>query len=329
MSGPLVTVIIPTFDHQRTLEFSIPSVLAQTHTNLELFVIGDGAPSATREIVESFAAGDERVTYLAFDKGERNGEAHRHGVLMNEARGEYVFYCGDDDLWLPDHVETMLARFAETGANFVCCQPCWIRPDGQAPLRWVVDLARDWYRDELLAGRNRVPLNCGAHSMELYRALPHGWRTTPKGMPTDLYMWQQLLEHSDCRAASTHFTTVIGLPASQRPGRTADDRIDELGAWSPTTDIRVREKFYRAAQRAEFGLLDQARMECDAQYLGARLAEHVDLVHERDAHYAGLVADLQAQIADLQAYIELMSNSRAWRAAERARSIVRRPTVRT
>ncbi len=325
---PLVTVILPTFDHVDTLRCSIPTALAQTHANLELLVVCDGSPPAAHAIVAEFAVIDDRVRPFHFPKGPRNGEAHRHRLLLDEARGEWVFYLGDDDLWLPDHVERLLAWLLAEGANFGCCQPCWIMPGADvAAHRWVVDLAHPWYREELLAGRNRVPLNCGAHSMALYRALAHGWRTTPAGTPTDLYMWQQILKHSDCVATSAPWTTVIGVPASQRAAMDPAARLAELEAWSPVTDPAIRERFLRAAQSADAGLLAHARYE--AEYtIALRVVDgqqrHVERAEaERDQAIAArdeLARSLERQSAELRTIYA----SRGWRALERLRRLAGR-----
>ena len=100
------TVLIPTHDHGRTLLRSVPSALAQTVAELEVFVVGDGVPDETRELMAELAAADERVRFFDNPKGERHGEAHRHAALQ-EARGEIVCYLSDDDVWLPDHVEEL------------------------------------------------------------------------------------------------------------------------------------------------------------------------------------------------------------------------------
>ena len=68
------TVVIPTHDHGRTLLRSVPSALAQTVSELEVFVVGDGVPDVTRELMAELVAADERVRFFDNPKGERHGE---------------------------------------------------------------------------------------------------------------------------------------------------------------------------------------------------------------------------------------------------------------
>ena len=130
-----------------------------------MFVIGDGVPDVTREVMAELTASDERVRFFDNPKGPRHGEIHRHEALK-EARGEIVCYLSDDDLWLPGHVEQLRALLAD--ADFAHARPFWIDTEGR-PRPWLVDLERPFYRELLLSGENRIPhLLCRPYA----RALP-------------------------------------------------------------------------------------------------------------------------------------------------------------
>jgi hypothetical protein len=221
------TVVIPTFDHGPTLRLSVASVLAQTVTDLEVFVIGDGAPDETRAIVAELAARDPRVRFFDHPKGPRHGEIYRHQALA-EARGRIVAYLGDDDLMLPDHVASM-GRLLER-ADLANALPVHIAPDDSV---WVdaIDLGVARWRDAVRAGYG-FSLSCGAHTLEAYRRLPHGWRTTPSGIPTDAYFWQQVAADPACRLASGHRPTVLHFWSGNRRGFSIADRVAELERWT-------------------------------------------------------------------------------------------------
>src|SRR5215210_672377 len=84
-------------------------------------------------------------------------------------------------------------------ADFAHALPLFIDERGEIAF-YDGDLTVPAYRESLLSGINFVALSSGAHTTEMYRRLPHGWRTTPAGIPTDLYMWQQFLSNPRCRA---------------------------------------------------------------------------------------------------------------------------------
>ena len=89
-------MLIPTHDHTETLRFSIAGALAQTVQDLEVFVIGDGAPDVTREVVAEFARKDSRVRYFENPKGRRFGELHRHAATGQLPRCLAARQAGSD-----------------------------------------------------------------------------------------------------------------------------------------------------------------------------------------------------------------------------------------
>jgi hypothetical protein len=221
------SVLIPTHDHGPLLHYALRSALSQTVREIEVLVVGDGAPDVTRHLMREAASADPRVRYFDHPKGPRHGEVYRHEALA-EARGEVVCYLADDDLYLPHHVESMLRLLRQ--ADFASALPIQILADG-ALSGWTVDLSRPSYRRMLLSGTNRVPLSCGAHTLAFYRGLPAGWRTTPPERHTDLYMWQQILSRPGCRAASAMRPTVLHFPSSCRRQMGVAQRLAELQAW--------------------------------------------------------------------------------------------------
>ncbi len=320
---PAATVLVPTHDHGPTLLRSVRSALAQTVQDLEVFVVGDGVPDVTRECMAELTSEDERVRFFDQPKGPRHGEIHRHEALQ-EARGEIVCYLADDDLLLPGHVEHLRELLAE--ADFAHSKPFWINADGGVrPL--LVDLGRPSYLEMHLAGENRIPLSCGAHTLAHYRRLPAGWRTTPDGTPTDLYMWQQILSAPGMRAVSGNRPTVLHFPSPARTEWSIDERLAELDAWferlaDPGLEAELDGLIAEALERdlawyrgqLEWHQGEEARARSDAE----RLQTELHALTADRASLAARVAELDAETLRLTARIEELGTQLVDVDAERA-----------
>jgi GalNAc5-diNAcBac-PP-undecaprenol beta-1,3-glucosyltransferase len=227
---PAATVICPTFDHGPTLRHSLASALAQTVEDLEVFIVGDGVPDVTREIVGELSSCDTRVRFFDNPKGERHGERHRHHAIQ-ESGSDLILYLSDDDLWLPQHVETLIAGLGE--ADWAHTISAWLLPGGQVGVN-ILDLADTFYRDWMF----RVPhppspgLSQTGHTRALYDALPLGWNPAPPELPTDVHMWRQILALDWVRPRSVPAFTAISFPSPARQGWGPEERAEELGRWA-------------------------------------------------------------------------------------------------
>jgi glycosyltransferase involved in cell wall biosynthesis len=227
------TVVIPTHDHQDMIMRAIASVRRQTIQDYEVFVIGDGVPERTRALMAEVCAEDKRFRYFDHPKGPRTGEIYRHQALQ-EATGEVVCYLADDDLWLPDHLTTMLE--AGSSADFFHSMHLGIHPESgfYCILSSVEDEA---VRYMLRNGTdNKFGLSFCAHTLNAYRSLPFGWRTSPDGVPTDLHMWQQFLQQPNIRARTVFKITALNFAAPQRKGWSREQRLQELDKWLEASD---------------------------------------------------------------------------------------------
>lgn len=236
------TILIPTFNHGVLLEFAVRCAQQQTVTDVEIFIVGDGVPTVTRELVTRLAAQDQRLTFFDHPKGPRHGEIYRHQALQ-QATGEIVSYMCDDDLYFPDHVEQLLKLLEHH--DFAHSLPVEMLPDGIVS-SWSVNLDLPPDRHLLLSGENRIPLGCAGHQLDFYRRLPYGWRTTPLNTHTDLYMWQQMLGVPGVRCVSGMLPTNLHFPESRRGDLNNAQRLTELKRWFPLTqDEHLRGNFER------------------------------------------------------------------------------------
>lgn len=222
------TVLIPSHDHGRLLSIAAASALAQTITELEVFIVLDGADSATARAADEVAAADTRVRLFVHAKGARHGEAYRH-IALQEAQGRIVCYLSDDDIWFPDHVEYLDALLQK--ADFAHSQTVVARPDGDLGVPHHGNLEDPWFREWLTGPHNFIPLSAAGHTLTAYRSLAVGWSPAPADVWTDLYMWRKFLAAPDIRYSSGGRPTVIHFPSPSRTKMTPEDRFAEMRSW--------------------------------------------------------------------------------------------------
>ena len=150
MSAPDVTVVIPTRDRWPLLSrTALRSALGQQHVEHEVVVVDDGSLDGTAERVDELA--DPRLRVVRHDRSLGVSRARNAGIAA--ARGAWVAFLDDDDLWAPDKLRIQLDAARESGSEFVYAGAVWVDdelrflyghepPDpltlAQAVLRWNV-----------------------------------------------------------------------------------------------------------------------------------------------------------------------------------------------
>jgi len=220
------TIILPTTaDRGALLKYSADSALRQIVREIELFVVGDGVNDETRNAVEKLMEKDSRVSFFDFDKHPRRGEPYRHQVLRDEASGEIVCYLCDRDLMLSNHVAEIYQQLKTH--DIASTLNYWVQPDGTIFIVRVESLSE-------LTGENRQirHLSSVGHTLQAYKSLPYGWRTTPlEEQYTDIYMWNQFLEIKETRASIIPVPTILYFNRGDHPGLPTPQRAKELETW--------------------------------------------------------------------------------------------------
>lgn len=108
---PLVSFIMPNYNHAAFLGAAIESALAQTAPQVEVIVVDDGSTDNSRAVAEAYGA---RIRYI-WQQNQGLSAARNTGVQA--ARGQYIALLDADDLVEPTYVERLLARLAEDRAE--------------------------------------------------------------------------------------------------------------------------------------------------------------------------------------------------------------------
>jgi len=150
--SPKITVLIGTYNRPGYLKEAIASVVNQTMDDWELLVMNDGGVDVGY-VVDSF--GDPRITY--FNDDVNRGFTVRLNFGLKKARGKYIAYLGDDDLYYPHHLEVLskaLDEHPEIGAAYSDLYAVSFIKDEitgkRYPLKKYVQVSRDFNRDFML-----------------------------------------------------------------------------------------------------------------------------------------------------------------------------------
>lgn len=124
---PLVSVVIPTYNHAHFLGQALDSVRAQTYANWEAIVVNNHSKDDTVGVVQRF--GDSRIQIIDF---------HNHGVIaaarnegIRHAAGQYVAFLDSDDIWYPDKLSCCVEAL-ESGCDLVCHGEAWTKEGAQS-----------------------------------------------------------------------------------------------------------------------------------------------------------------------------------------------------
>jgi len=111
---PEITAIIPTHNRRNLLQLTLRSVLSQRGVDLEVVVVDDGSTDDVAAVVAAF--GDQRIRLIRHDRSTGVSTARNHGAEV--ARGAWLAFCDDDDLWSPHKLARQLAAAAATGRTW-------------------------------------------------------------------------------------------------------------------------------------------------------------------------------------------------------------------
>ena len=115
-TGTKVSVIIPVYQAEETLQECVLSVKQQSYADLEILLIDDGSTDEGVSLCDRLSRQDDRIK--VFHEENRGVSAARNKGLR-EATGTYVMFVDADDVLLPGAIETLMKHETETKADLV------------------------------------------------------------------------------------------------------------------------------------------------------------------------------------------------------------------
>ena len=176
-SFPLVTIVIPTYNRKELLQNAIASVLSQTHTNWELFIVDDGSVDDTTALVTSIK--DTRLHLIGLH--HIGNIAHLRNSGTAAGSGDWIAFLDSDDEWVNNKLEKQLRLLLQEkkrwsyGGYELMDEGSQTIPDKYGKFSAI----SGWVTKPLIT--TEVAINIGSLIIErkLFNEL-HGFNTNPK-----------------------------------------------------------------------------------------------------------------------------------------------------
>lgn len=125
MNTPLVSVIIPNYNHARYLEERIESVLNQTYQNFELIILDDCSPDngASKSIIEKYRS-NPHISHIIYNDVNSGSTFKQWHKGLEFAKAELVWIAESDDACENSFLDVLVRGFVENNAVVAFCRSC-------------------------------------------------------------------------------------------------------------------------------------------------------------------------------------------------------------
>lgn len=210
IENPLISIIMPAYNSEKTIEDSICSVLSQTYRNWELIIINDASKDGTAEIICAYAAQDTRIKILTNSSNCGVSCSRKRGV--HAADGEWVAFLDSDDLWTPDKLEKQVDVVKATDADLIFTGSAFIKTDG-TPYSWIMRIPNH------VTYRKLLKQNIISNSSSLvWKELLEKHMVDGDYMHEDYACWLKCLRNGACAFGINEPLLIYRLSSSSKSG---------------------------------------------------------------------------------------------------------------
>ena len=190
-NSPLVSIVIPTYNHAPMLQRALATVIEQTYRNWNAIVVNNFSTDNTLEVVAQF--NDPRIQCVNFRNNGVIGASRNEGIAL--ATGEYVAFLDSDDTWFPTKLEQCI-EILESGSDLVCHAEFWIDESGKSRLVAYGPSKAATHHNLIYKG-NRISTSATVVRTALLKEV-HGFDVAPELISTEDYdLWIRLAAKSD------------------------------------------------------------------------------------------------------------------------------------
>ncbi|MFA6160266.1 MAG: glycosyltransferase [Parcubacteria group bacterium] len=148
--NPLVSVVIPFYNHEKFIAKTIQSVLDQTYQNWEMLIVDDCSRDGSWSIIQEWAKKDSRIK--AFRNNENKGLIPNWKFLIDNSKGDYIAFLEGDDVFYPENLKSKMRIFEQyPKIGMVYCNFCAIDAKGNILIHdYYKKLGISTYRNQMI-----------------------------------------------------------------------------------------------------------------------------------------------------------------------------------
>jgi glycosyltransferase involved in cell wall biosynthesis len=210
MKPPVVSVILPNYNHARFLTQRIESILYQSYQDFELIILDDCSSDNSREVINQYR-NHPKVSQIVFNEKNSGSPFRQWNKGVQLAQGKYIWIAESDDYCTKDLLATLVALLdADAGTGIAYCRSAFVDEDGNflydstdrtasiAPERWLYDFKANGKEEiaQYLYRLNTIP-NASAVVFRKSYFMEAGCAPTYMRMCGDWFLWCKMLALCD------------------------------------------------------------------------------------------------------------------------------------
>lgn len=140
MKNPLISVIVPIYNVEKFLPYSMESILNQTYSNLEIILVNDGSTDKSKSICEMYQSKDKRIKLI---NQKNQGVSVVRNIGIANATGEYIGFIDSDDRVSFEFYEQLYKLIKETDSDIAECASVQISEEDLFNHKYKFDSAEE------------------------------------------------------------------------------------------------------------------------------------------------------------------------------------------
>lgn len=130
----MIEILLATYQGEQFIAEQIESILAQSYSEWTLLIHDDGSNDGTIEIAKKYALAHPSKINFIQDGVRTGGAKNNFSHLLSKSSSDYVMFCDQDDVWMPDKIEISFAQLTKAEREFGKDTPIGVFSD-----YWIVD----------------------------------------------------------------------------------------------------------------------------------------------------------------------------------------------